>query len=146
MSTEIKLDRSEKPSGPEWLRRLEHLRSGQQQYDLRSEVIGLTHSRQRVEVIYRESKVSGSLDTCLTLLDGIAIQQVIKPPLFRELFPGNKKVFLLGTKGEWKYLGSYTLYVPYMMMKSGGHIVVRWYCLDNFWQPNDFLDLRFRKS
>ena len=130
----VRVDRSIKPSYPDWFKNLEHPElecSGPTEYNLQDGVVQwLANGQESVikgERIYAQLKKENALASCLNLQDGLAIQQK-GIAVFRKLF-GGKAVFLWGSVARDR---SGDLRVPYLYENSG-KVVVLW-----FWLGNDF--------
>ena len=137
----IRVDRSIKPSYPDWFKKLEHPElelAGPAEYDL-SKVEQWLHDDQKSgSAIYKHLQSGDNLVTCLNLQDGLAIQAK-GIAVFRKLFAG-KAVFLWGSVVLDRSGG---LLVPYLV-GDGGKVVVGWFWLDNDW-GSDYPALRFSK-
>ena len=127
----VRVDRSVKPTYPDWFKELEHPElelTGPAEYDLNT--VGLwLHDDQRNGVvvgntIYEHLKKYNALASCLNLQDGLAIQAK-GIAVFRKLF-ADKAVFLWGSVVQYR-VGN--LNVPYLC-EDGGRVVVIWNWLD----------------
>lgn len=141
----VRVDRSVKPSYPDWFKKLEHPElecAGPAEYDLQTAVQQWLASGQESVIkgdrIYAQLKKDNALASCLNLQDGLAIQQK-GIAVFRKLFAG-KAVFLWGSVLQRR---SGRLSVP-CLYESGGKVVVFWRWLDFSW-VSDFPALRFSK-
>jgi hypothetical protein len=142
----IGVDRSVKPSYPDWMKKLLHPKlecSGPAEYTLDIAVEQWLHEGQKRRsvtgnTIYTELKKGDALKTCLNLQGGLAIQAK-GIAVFRKLFAG-KAVFLWGSVVE-SQIGF--LFVPYLY-EYDGKVVVDWRWLDSSWVSRNPA-LRFRK-
>ena len=142
----VRVDRSVKPSYPDWMKKLMNPElecSGPTEYNLQDGVEQWLHDEQKHRevqgnIIYKHLKDTNALALCLSLQDGLAIQQK-GIAVFRKLFAG-KAVFLWGSVGQNR-LGR--LHVPYLC-ERGDEVVVSWYWLDSYWISSDPA-LRFGK-
>ena len=130
----VRVDRSVKPSYPDWFKKLEHPElelAGPAEYDLNTVSQWLHDDQKNGSVqgntIYKHLQKGDALATCLNLQDGLAIQQK-GIAVFRKLFAG-KAVFLWGSVVQSRH-GD--LSVPYLF-EDGGKVVVYWYWLDLYW-------------
>lgn len=134
----VRVDRSVKPSYPDWLKKLMHPeleRKGPAEYNLQEVELWLHDSQKNGVVsgndIYKCLKKTKALGSCLNLQDGLAIQKK-GIAVFRKLFSG-KAVFLWGSVVQFQGGG---LRVPYLC-GNGGEVVVRWRWLDLDWIAGD---------
>ena len=142
----VRVDRSVKPSYPDWMKKLEHPElecSGPAEYNLQTAVEQWLHDDQKNgsvqgNTIYKSLQKGNALATCLNLQDGLAIQQK-GIAVFRKLFAG-KAVFLWGSVVQYR---NGRLNVPYLS-RLGGKVVVRWLWLDCGFSSDDPA-LRFGK-
>ena len=142
----VRVDRSVKPSYPDWMKKLEHPElecSGPAEYNLQTAVEQWLHDDQKNgsvqgNTIYKSLQKGNALATCLNLQDGLAIQQK-GIAVFRKLFAG-KAVFLWGSVVQDR---NGRLNVPYLS-RLGGKVVVRWLWLDCGFSSDDPA-LRFGK-
>ena len=141
----IRVDRSVKPSYPDWMKKLEHPElelAGPAEYDLAKVDQWLHDDQKRGSVvgntIYKHLQKGDNLANCLNLQDGLAIQAK-GIAVFRKLFAG-KAVFLWGSVVQYS---SGSLVVPYLY-GYGGEVVVGWGWLDFHWD-SDHPALRFGK-
>ena len=142
----VRVDRSVKPSYPNWFKKLEHPElecSGPTEYDLQTCVHQWLHKDQKRglvlgKTIYKYLQKGDALATCLNLQDGLAIQAK-GIAVFRKLF-GGKAVFLWGSVVRDR---DGNLDVPYLY-EDGGKVVVSWGWLGNNWNSRDPA-LRFGK-
>lgn len=142
----VRVDRSVKPSYPDWMRKVMHPElelAGLAEYDL-SQVEQWLHDDQKngsVEgnTIYKRLKKDNVLASCLNLQDGLAIQKK-GIAVFRKLFSG-KSVFLWGSVVQDR---NGDLYVPYLYERYGG-VVVRWHWLHSDCWDSSSPALRFGK-
>jgi hypothetical protein len=133
----VRVDRSVKPSYPDWFKKLEHPElelTGPAEYDL-SQVEQWLHDDQKRgsvvgNTIYKHLQKGDALATCLNLQDGLAIQQK-GIAVFRKLF-GGKAVFLWGSVVQDRNGG---LNVPCLYERGGG-VVVYWDWLVNDWDSS----------
>ncbi|KKP86025.1 hypothetical protein A3B84_01615 [Candidatus Nomurabacteria bacterium RIFCSPHIGHO2_02_FULL_35_13] len=143
----VQIDRLVKPTYPDWIKELVHPELellGPAEYDLQAGVRQWLHDDQnrgyvRGGVIYKYLKDTNTLGSCLSLQDGLVIQQK-GVEIFRELFKG-KKVFLWKSVVQLHH-DNYLL-VPFLR-EEGGELVVHWRWLDDRWNLNDPA-LRFSK-
>jgi hypothetical protein len=142
----VRVDRSVKPTYPDWFKKLEHPElecSGPAEYNLQTGVQEWLHDDQKNGVvvgntIYTRLKDTNALASCLNLQDGLAIQAK-GIAVFRKLF-GGKAVFLWGSVVRYR---DGDLLVPYLY-ERGDKVVVDWFWLDlNFSSSNPAL--RFGK-
>lgn len=142
----IKVDRSKKPSYPDWKKKVLHPDlelSGPVEFDLKNDVSLWLHENQKTgyatgNQIYDQLKKDDLLKDCLNLADLVAIQEK-GIEVFRSLYKG-KAVF------GWKSVVEHTdgrLSVPFLIV-GGGKIVLTWNWLDNDWNSDDPA-LRFSK-
>ena len=130
----VRVDRSVKPSYPDWFKKLEHPElecSGPTEYNLQTGVEQWLHDEQKHRsvqgnTIYKHLTDTNALASCLNLQDGLAIQQK-GIAVFRKLFGG--AVFLCGSVVQDRY--GYLL-VPFLC-ELGDEVVVRWLWLANYW-------------
>ena len=141
----IRVDRSVKPSYPDWMKKLMHPElelAGPAEYDLNTVSQWLHDDQKNGSVqgntIYKHLQKGDNLATCLNLQDGLAIQQY-GIAVFRKLFAG-KAMFLWGSVVRSRH-GN--LGVPYLC-ESGDEVVVRWGWLDSHWSSRSPA-LRFGK-
>ena len=141
----VRVDRSVKPSYPDWFKKLEHPElelAGPAEYDLNTVSQWLHDDQKNGSVqgntIYKHLQKGDALATCLNLQDGLAIQQK-GIAVFRKLFAG-KAVFLWGSVVQGR---NGDLDVPYLY-GSGGKVVVYWVWLDDYWHSSNPA-LRFGK-
>ena len=142
----VRMDRSVKPSYPDWFKKLEHPElecSGPTEYDLQTAVQQWLHDEQKHRsvqgnTIYKHLTDTNALASCLNLQDGLAIQQK-GIAVFRKLF-GGKAVFLWGSVVQNRIS---SLDVPCLYV-LGVKVVVSWDWLDRHWYSNDPA-LRFGK-
>lgn len=133
----IQVDRSVKPSYPDWMKKLMHPElelAGPAEYDL-SKVDQWLHDDQKRgsvvgNTIYKHLQKGDNLATCLNLQDGLAIQQK-GIAVFRKLFAG-KAVFLWGSVVQFR---NGNLRVPYLY-ENGVRVVVDWDYLYDYWYSN----------
>lgn len=142
----VRVDRSVKPSYPDWFRNLDHLDlecSGPIEYNLQDKVEQLLHDDQKNgcsvqgNTIYKYLTDTNALASCLNLQDGLAIQQK-GVAVFRKLF-GGKAVFLWGSV-VWSRHGD--LLVPFLF-EFGDLVMMGWDWLDYDWSSHSPA-LRFR--
>lgn len=138
----VTVDRSVKPSYPDWFKKLIHPCAGPKEFDLQA-VEQWLHDKQKNGIvsgntIYKFLKDNNALASCLNLLDGFAIQKK-GIAVFRKLFSG-KAVFLWGSVMQGS---DGDLYVP-CLCESGDGVMVSWLCLGDDWGSNDPA-LRFSK-
>ena len=140
LNTIIRVDRTIKPTYPDWKKKVMHPEleaSGPAEYDL-SKVDLWLHDGQkdgkwtRGDNIYAKLKENDNelLKTCLTLRDGEEIKKN-GVEAFRKFFKG-KALFLWGSVVQ---LDDGDLYVPYLV-DGGGRVVVDWGWLDGGWRGN----------
>ena len=142
----VRVDRSVKPSYPDWFKKLEHPElecSGPAEYDLQTGVQEWLHDEQKRRsvqgnTIYKHLTDTNALASCLNLQDGLAIQQK-GIAVFRKLF-GGKAVFLWGSVVQDR---NGDLDVP-CLCGHGDRVVVYWHWLDDDWDSNNPA-LRFGK-
>jgi hypothetical protein len=129
----IRVDRTVKPSYPDWMKKLEHPElecSGPDEYDLQTEVQQWLHDDQKTGVvsgntIYKHLQKGDVLANCLNLQDGLAIQAK-GIAAFRKFFAG-KSVVLWGSVVQ---LRKGNLRVPYIY-EHGGKVLLFWFWLDD---------------
>jgi hypothetical protein len=131
----VRVDRSVKPTYPDWFKKLEHRElecSGPAKYNLQAEVYEWFHDDQKNgyttgKIICKYLQESKALATCLNLQDGLAIQAkgIV---IFRKLF-ADKSVFLWGSVAQNR---DGLLLVPYLC-DGGGKVGLVWYWLDSGW-------------
>ena len=138
LDTIIRVDRSVRPSYPDWARLVmnpELENTGPAEYDLAT-VDQWLHDGQknggymRGQALYDHLKSNGLLDSCLGLADGMEIKAK-GIAVFRKFFKGNA-VFL------WRSVvrrSDGSLRVP-CLYEGGGELVLFWYWLDNYWRGN----------
>ncbi len=141
----IKVDRSKKPTYPDWVKKVIHPEfelSGPTEFDLKNVSLWLHEDQKTVYTtgnkIYQQLKKDDLLKDCLNLADLLAIQEK-GIETFRNLYKG-KAVF------GWKSVVEFTygyLYVP-CLIEHGGGVVLHWRWLDNYWY-SDYPALRFSK-
>ena len=144
----ICVDRSFKPTYPEWVKGLMHPElelKGPDEYDLRADVERYLHDEQHQDPftpsaskIYSYLKDTELLTSCLNLQDGLAIQQK-GVATFRELFGCWKKLYLyasvvMDVKDH--------LHVPFIF--GDKIIVIRWLYMESSNLHTDHQALRFR--
>lgn len=142
----IRVDRSVKPSYPDWFKKLEHPElecSGPTEYDLQTAVQQWLHDDQKRgsvqgNTIYKHLQKGDALATYLNLQDGLAIQAK-GIAVFRKIF-GRKVVFFWGSVVQSQ---DGNLHVPYLY-EDGDEVVVNWYWLDFDWDSRHPA-LRFSK-
>ena len=143
----VRVDRSVKPSYPDWMKKLEHPElecSGPAEYDLQTGVYEWFHDNQKTGVvsgntIHKKIQRDNTLGSCLNLQDGLAIQAK-GIAVFRKLFAG-KAVFLWGSVVQFR---DGRLNVPFLC-EHGDGVVVFWSWLGyNF--GSDVPALRFCKQ
>lgn len=135
----VRVDRSVKPSYPDWFKKLEHPElecSGPAEYDLQTAVQQWLHDDQKRgsaagNIIYKHLQKGDNLATCLNLQDGFAIQAK-GIAVFRKLFAG-KSVFLWGSVVQGR---NGRLLVP-CLYENGVEVVVYWRWLDVGWCSSD---------
>ncbi len=132
----VRVERSQKPSYPDWMKKVMHPElecTGPAEFDLGT-LDQWLHDGQKGgkwvkgEVIYDHLKSAKMLDTCLSLQDGLAVQQK-GIAVFRKHF-GGKAVFL------WKSVvlnRDDSLHVPYLI-EFGGQVVVGWIWFGYGWR------------
>jgi hypothetical protein len=130
----VHVDRSVKPSYPDWFKKLMHPElecSGPAEYDLNTVSQWLHDDQKNGSVqgntIYKHLQKGDALATCLNLQDGLALQQK-GIAVFRKLFAG-KAVFLWGSVVRDRNGG---LDVPCLCV-YGDEVVVFWLWLDGHW-------------
>ena len=131
----VGVDRSVKPTYPDWFKKLEHPElecSGPAKYNLQAEVYGWFHDDQKNgyttgKIICKYLQESKAVSTCLNLQDGLAIQAkgIV---VFRKLFV-DKAVFLWGSVAQNR---DGHLYVPYLY-DYGVSVGLDWRWLGNYW-------------
>ena len=144
----IHVDRSVKPSYPEWMKKVMHLElegTGPSEYNLKAQVEEWLHDDQksgvvRGQMIYGHLKASNELANCLGLADLLAIQAK-GIAVFRKLFKG-KAVFGWKSIVENRDIND-NLNVPYLCGLGGG-VLLHWHWLNDDWYSGDPA-LRFRK-
>ena len=142
----VRVDRSVKPTHPDWFKRLEHPElecSGPAEYDLQTGVHEWLHDDQKGgsvvgNTIHKHLQKGDALPTCLNLQDGLAIQAK-GIAVFRKLF-ADKAVFLWGSVVQYR---DGRLLVPFLY-EDGDRVVVLWFWLDYCWLSNEPA-LRFSK-
>ena len=143
----ICVDRSVKPTYPDWMQKLMHPElgcTGPIEYDLFSDVELWLHENQKNGVatgntIYEYLKSTNALGSCLNLQDGLAIQQQ-GITVFRELFKG-EAAFLWASVGQSR---TADLRVPYLC-EFGDLVMVDWFWFDYYWKSRHPA-LRFRSK
>ncbi|MEK7539310.1 MAG: hypothetical protein AAB595_01560 [Patescibacteria group bacterium] len=141
----VRVDRSVKPTYPDWFKKLEHPElelAGPAEYDLTKVDQWLHDDQKRGSVvgntIYKHLQKGDNLATCLNLQDGLAIQQK-GIAVFRKLFAG-KAVFLWGSVVQDR---NGHLLVPYLY-DNGDKVGLVWFWLDGHWYSS-LPALRFGK-
>lgn len=135
----VHVDRSIKPSYPDWMRELMYPElelAGPALYNLKDGVERRVYDDQSDDcalgsTIYKRLQKSRSLATCLNLQDGIAIQAK-GIAVFRKLF-AHKRVFLWGSVVEHS---DGRLLVPFLY-ENGDEVGLDWRCSVCYWYYND---------